>query len=102
MDDIKKVINGLEGLYSSMHKNQCYACSYEFIETAKEFGTEIIAEALELLQEQTKIVRCKDCKYLVDNKGFMNDGYCEKMMDEYCAKIKPEDDWFCANGEIKE
>ena len=51
MPEIDKVIKGLEALYDSMHKNQCYACSYEFIETANEFGTEIVANALKLLEE---------------------------------------------------
>ena len=37
-----------------MHKNQCYSCSHEFIDTANNFGTEIIAEALELIKIQQK------------------------------------------------
>ena len=51
---VDKVIKALEALYDAMHKNQCYACSYEFIEVAEEFGTEIIADALELLKEFKK------------------------------------------------
>ena len=49
---VDKVIKALEALYDVMHKNQCYACSYEFIEVAEEFGTEIIADAIETLKEQ--------------------------------------------------
>ena len=51
MADIDKTIKGLNALYDTMHKNQCYACSYEFVETANEFGTEILADALELLKD---------------------------------------------------
>lgn len=48
------------------------------------------------------VVHCKDCKHLIDNPMFMNDGYCGKMMDDHCVKFKPDDDWFCAYGEQKE
>lgn len=48
--DSEKVIKGLEALYDAMHKNQCYACSHEFIEVAENFGTEIVAEAIDLLK----------------------------------------------------
>ena len=52
MPDREKVIKGLEALQKSMSEHQCYTCSYEFIETAKEFGTNSIADALALLKEQ--------------------------------------------------
>lgn len=48
--DSEKVIKGLEALYDAMRKNQCYACSHEFIEVAENFGTEIVAEAIDLLK----------------------------------------------------
>ena len=51
---------------------------------------------------QPEIVRCKDCKYLIDHYGFMDDGYCKKMIEDYNAKLKPKKDWFCADGERKE
>ena len=54
MENVEKVIRGLEALYNAMHENQCYACSHEFIETANEFGTEILADAIELLEAQKK------------------------------------------------
>ena len=50
MPDLEKTIKLLEALYDSMHKNQCYACSYEFIDVAQEFGTNIVADAIELLK----------------------------------------------------
>lgn len=52
---VDKVIKALEALYDAMHENQCYACSYEFVEVANEFGTEIIADAIETLKEQQQI-----------------------------------------------
>ena len=53
---------------------------------------------VETYSEQ-ELIRCKDCKYLIDHYGFMNDGYCANMRDEYCVKFKPDKDWFCADGE---
>lgn len=46
-----------------------------------------------------ELIRCKDCKYLIDHYGFMDDGYCEKMREDYSAKLKPKKNWFCADGE---
>lgn len=57
MKDFEKVDKGLEALYNSMHENQCYACSHEFVEVAENFGTEIIADALELIKEQKNLLR---------------------------------------------
>lgn len=48
-----------------------------------------------------KVVRCKDCKYLIDHPLFMDDGYCEKMRNYRCIKLKPERNWFCADGKRK-
>ena len=45
------------------------------------------------------VVRCKDCRFLIEHYGFMNDGYCANMMDKYGVKFKPDKDWFCADGE---
>ena len=56
-------------------------------------------EGAYLLKEQEAVVRCKDCRFLIDHYGFMNDGYCANMRDEYCVKFKPDKDWFCADGE---
>lgn len=50
MKDIEKIIKGLESLYEAMCQNQCYTCSHEFIDEANEFGTEILLDAIELLQ----------------------------------------------------
>lgn len=52
MPNRERVIQGLNALYDSMNQNQCYTCSYEFVETVKEFGTTIISDAIELLKER--------------------------------------------------
>jgi len=48
--------------------------------------------------ETKELVRCKECKYLIDHYGFMDDGYCESMREKHCLKFKPNADWFCADG----
>ena len=48
-----------------------------------------------------ELVRCKDCRFLIDHYGFMNDGYCANMRDKYNVKFKPDKDFFCADGEHK-
>lgn len=57
MKDADKVIEELETLYDAMHENQCYACSHEFVEVVDNFGTEIIADAIEMLKEQQEKIR---------------------------------------------
>lgn len=56
---------------------------------------------VETYSEQ-ELIRCKDCRFLIDNYGFMNDGYCANMRDKYDVKFKPDKDFFCADGERKE
>ena len=70
----------------------------------KEYVVELREEeADELMNEHwvSEIVLCKDCKYLIDHCGFMDDGYCKKMREDYNAKFKPQRNWFCADGERK-
>ena len=117
------VIKGLESLSKSMHENECYACSHEFIETAEEFGTNIIADAIEMLKEQQEqidrlieenasnaemaegvkellkeqeaVVRCKDCIHW--DKGHTEE--CDNIdsVSFHNGVCKP--DWFCTDGE---
>lgn len=65
---VDKVIKALEALYDAMHKNQCYACSYEFIEVVNEFGTNIIADAIETLKEQQKDIKFYRDRWLGEGK----------------------------------
>ena len=50
-------------------------------------------DALVLLKEQSKIIRCKDCKHGADT--VINGEYLFKT----CGGVDHEPDWFCANGE---
>ena len=43
---------------------------------------------MEMINEKSQIVRCKDCKYRDTGN------WCNAHMDHY-----PDDDWFCADGE---
>ena len=52
--DMEKVLKGLDALLKAMHENQCYACSHEFVDATKEFGMNIIEDAIALLKEQQK------------------------------------------------
>ena len=56
----------------------------------------------ETFKNLTVVVRCKDCRFLIDHYGFMNDGYCANMIDKYGVKFKPDKDWFCADGVAKD
>ena len=67
-------------------------------------------EALELLKEQSQIVRCKDCKHRPKKPDWetYEDGAdiefpdgkcpCQCSSDRYYSWY-PDDDWFCADGE---
>ena len=90
MNNKEKIINMLKSLDDSMHRNECYACSHEFIDTVKEFGTCILAETIEYIESQPEVIRCKDCKHY---NGLMEK--CEND-ESYC---KPN--FYCGNAELK-
>jgi len=72
------------------------------VKMKKEYIVELRKEEADKLMDEHwvgELVRCKDCKYLIDHYGFMDDGYCKKMQENYNAKLKPKKDWFCADGE---
>lgn len=112
MVDREKVIKALE---CCAYKQNCIECPY--YKGNSTCMDDKDKDALELLKEQEpkQIVRkqgkrentrplvlCKDCKNLIDHYGFMDDGYCKKMREDYNAKLKPKKDWFCADGERKD
>ena len=69
----------------------------EWIDAAfpDEYPLGIMQDALELLKEQPKIVRCKDCKhYLIPE----NEKIGECMMQPRWFPIS-DTNWFCADGE---
>lgn len=71
------------------------AGAFAVIPHTKSKGKEVELEIMPL-------VRCKDCKHLIEHYGFMDDGYCKKMQEDYNVKLKPEKCWFCADGEERE
>ena len=84
MEDIKTVMSWLEGLtWDDWHE---YHSDSEVQNIAK--------SALELLKEQKKIVRCKDCK-LQECEGRNGMIVCDITGESH----RP--DWFCADGEPK-
>ena len=56
----------------------------------------------ELLKEQPKIVRCKDCKHLFDGEHEFN--CCDVLMDKarWITTLNVDPDWYCADGEAKQ
>ena len=62
-------------------------------ETRDGFVQSCVNDAIELLKEQPKIVRCMNCKW---NSGTASYPYCQ-----WFSESKPPI-WFCANGELKE
>ena len=93
MIDREKVIKGLEHcmiMCEGVPHNPCHGCEYL---GSYDCADRLKADALALLKEQPEIVRCKDC--VKHNKAScpLSDDYWETMRD---------DDWFCADGEMKE
>ena len=72
------------------------------------FDVQLLIDAVGTIREMFKsgqireVVLCKDCKYLIDHYGFMDDGYCKKKREGYNAKLKPKKDWYCADGERRD
>lgn len=79
-DKDEKVIDGLSALNEAMSKNQCYACSHEFIEVANDFGTNIVANAIELLKEQNRKIESLeiDRDILAKDISFNNCNTCKR------------------------
>ena len=91
MTEYEKVIKGLK-CCSTPHKSCSKACPYNkdcYSEMDGEGITHLCADALKLLREQPKVVRCKDCKHYMTI-------HC--TCDGCCIS----DDWFCADGEEKQ
>ena len=88
MNDIEKTIKALESLDASMHEHQCYTCSFNFIKTAHEFGTEIVGNALELLKKQIPLQPYTDG----DVTKFDGNIYCRN-----CCKLIEREYKFCPN-----
>jgi hypothetical protein len=49
MTEPEKTRRGLEALQNAMTRNQCYACSHEFVIAGEEFGTNILGNTIKRL-----------------------------------------------------
>ena len=57
--------------------------------------------------EVVEVVRCKDCKHRPDGTGVNHDlefpdDRCPCKCEDYWYSWKPDDNWFCGNGERRE
>lgn len=88
MADIEKVIKGLEMCLADEY---CDGCPYEEDcfdpDIDNPWGSGVMRDALELLKEQPHIVYCEDCR---------------KLGTDVCPVFSPKNDWFCAEGELKQ
>ena len=46
----KEILKKLNALNDAMHRHQCYTCSHDFVELAKDFGTNIVGETIEFIE----------------------------------------------------
>lgn len=57
--------------------------------------------------EVVEVVRCKDCRHRPDGTGVNHDlefpdDRCPCKCEDYWYSWKPDDNWFCGNGERRE
>ena len=72
---------------------KCKECPYEKDCYHDGISMHMVADAIELLKSQPKVVRCDDCEYSFC-EGFVRERlYCEKHPE--LGEIKG--DWFCAD-----
>ena len=84
MAELNKVIEKLSNLPTTVY------CGFYQLRITHSLRDDVI----KLLKEQPQIVRCKDCKWLVD--GNTVEGYCDKIYRRVGYY------WFCADGKKKE
>ena len=90
------------GDFAKVYKYKCMNCNGYFndIDFEKEPLQPVWkSKCMNTKVDMVEVVRCKDCKHLIDHPLFMDDGYCRKMREDYCIKFKPNADWFCADGQ---
>lgn len=97
MRDALKLINAYKEL-QERHKFLVEKCD-DMFSTLKEKNKEIETLELqnayletEMLNEEPKIIRCRDCKHYRPHRLFE----CEKH-----GSCQPNPDWYCADGEVK-
>ena len=89
MADIEKVIKGLEYCIADEYCDECPYTDDCFEIDDKPYGEKLLRDVLELLKEQPKIVRCKDCL---------------RRHEPSCPMLdyRTRDLWFCADGERRD
>ena len=87
MADMEAVVKNLEDLQNIMVERQ-EVCPKEELQYWIEMQ-ESLADAVILLKEQHKIVRCRDCKHY-------HHGYCCDLLQK---PIMSSPDYYCADGE---
>jgi len=105
MTDREKVINEL-----GKHIKSALAVDSDYVDCVR---TDLLQTVVALLKEQEAVVRCKDCKHRPKEIPFTtswgrHDTYLEfpegsrcpgQCSDDSYYSWKPDDDWFCADGE---
>ena len=94
MADREKVIKGLEELEGFLFKEYTNIKAEESKIYYDRFKS--LSNAIELLKEQSQIVRCKDCKHRDPEDKKCDCGHGIRW------QLPREDDWFCADGKRKE
>lgn len=112
MNDREKVLKGLECCTTDMDMNYEVSCDSEDCPYTGEDGCiiKLCSDALALLKEESKIVRCKDCKHRPtdpENKGIgqtlvFPDDICPCQIGDNWYSWMPKDNEFCAYGERKD
>lgn len=90
MVDREKVLAGLKSC-ADRTGALCRTCPYDFVHNENCMG-DMARDALELLNKQPEIVRCKDCK---------NGAYVAQVGTlpyVICRGVDHELNWFCADG----
>lgn len=69
--------------------------------------TDILNGVKDMPSAQPEIVRCKDCKHRPDGTGVNHDlefpdDRCPCKCEDHWYSWKPDDNWFCGNGERRE
>ena len=104
MIDREKLISALEYCTFKKEDDERH-CPYVIY---KNCGLKLKEDALELLKNQTEVVRCKDCKH----RGVMAEGQVSgryitwpdiecpfQSLDDPSYSWIPVDDWYCPRGE---
>lgn len=77
------------------------------------FDMQLLVDAVGIIGEMFKsgqineVVRCKDCRHRPDGTGVNHDlefpdDRCPCKCEDYWYSWKPDDNWFCGNGERRE